>query len=384
MGANFLRAEGLGREFARQGHDVWLAGPRGRWEPPTGSPAVDELRIVRSPGIGRRLLLPAAFSPLATLGVLASVRKLAPHIVHSFGHRPAASIPARFLQKGQGARHVADWSDWWGGGGIAAERSWVGRTTVGALDAVFERWSRVSADGLTASTSHLAAMARSWGVDSERLLRLPGGARVDVIRPLPMAAARLKYGLSAEDRILVHAGQSAFDLGFLVDCFAEIHRHEPQARLMVIGGNQRRLSQLSRRHGLMERVLVWKRVPIASLGELLACGEVMLLPFPNLGLNLGRFPNRLGDYLSAGRPVVTNTTGDVGRLIEENAIGLAVEPTSQATAQAALRVLSDPVLAAELGNRGREFAEQRMAWSILASEVLAFYARLPQRVEYPR
>jgi glycosyltransferase involved in cell wall biosynthesis len=134
----------------------------------------------------------------------------------------------------------------------------------------------------------------------------------------------------------------------------------------------------------MERVLVWRRVPTASLGELLACGEVMLLPFPNLGLNLGRFPNRLGDYLSAGRPVVTNTTGDVGRLIEENAIGLAVEPTSQATAQAALRVLSDPVLAAELGNRGREFAEQRMAWSILASEVLAFYARLPQRVEYPR
>jgi len=71
----------------------------------------------------------------------------------------------------------------------------------------------------------------------------------------------------------------------------------------------------------------------------------------------------------------------VGRLIEANAIGLAAEATPQATAQAVLRVLSDPALAADLGGRGRRFAEQRMAWPIVAGEVLAFYERLPRGVE---
>jgi glycosyltransferase involved in cell wall biosynthesis len=132
----------------------------------------------------------------------------------------------------------------------------------------------------------------------------------------------------------------------------------------------------------MGRVLVYERVPIASLGELLACGDVMLLPFPNLGLNLGRFPNRLGDYLAAGRPVVTNTTGDVGRLVVENGIGLAADPDPQSTSRAVLQVLSDPDLASQLGARGREFAERKMAWPILASEVMAFYGQLLQRVEY--
>jgi len=380
-GANSTRAESLGKEFERLGHEVWLAGPPGRSGTTPGQDRASGIRWLCPPGSGRRLLLPAAFSPWILFGMLRRVRALHPQIIHSFGHRPTASIPARFLQARRRARHVADWSDWWGGGGIAAERSWVGRLTTGAMDGALERWSRQVADGLTVATSHLAAMARGWGVRTERIMSLPGGARVDEIRPLPQEAARRKSGIDLQDRILVHAGQSAFDLPFTMDCFAEVARQEPRAKLMVIGDNRGLSLLAARERGIQGRVMPFRQVPYSQLGELLACGDVMLLPFANRGLNLGRFPNRLGDYFAAGRPVVTNSTGDVGRLIEENAIGLAVEATPQATAQAALRVLSDPVLAAELGRRGREFAERRMAWPIVAREVEAFYERLPRGVE---
>jgi len=380
-GASFTRAESLGMEFERLGHEVWLAGPPGRTDFAPGGDGPSGIRWLCPPGSGRRFLFPAAFTPWTLLGILGKVWDLHPQIVHSFGHRPAASIPARFLQARRRARHVADWSDWWGGGGIAAERSWLGRMTTGAMDGALERWSRQKADGITVATSHLAAMARGWGVRSERIMSLPGGARVDEIRPLPQEAMRRKYGMDLQDRILVHAGQSAFDLPFTIDCFAEVARHEPRAKLMVIGDNRGISLLAARERGIQGRVMPFKHVPYSQLGELLACGDVMLLPFANRGLNLGRFPNRLGDYFAAGRPVVTNSTGDVGRLIEENSLGLAVEATPQATAQAALRVLSDPSLAAELGRRGREFVEQRMAWPIVAREVIAFYERLPRGVE---
>jgi len=381
FGANFTRAESLGKEFDRLGHEVWLAGPPGRPGIVPGRDGGMGIRWLFPPGLGRRLLLPTAYSPWTLFGMLGKVREIHPQIVHSFGHRPAASIPARFLQRRQHIRHVADWSDWWGAGGIAAERSWLGRRTVGALDDALERWSRVAADGLSVATHHLAAMARGWGISDERILLLPGGARVDEIRPLPQETARRKHGLDLGDRILVHAGQSAFDLPFMMDCFAEVARQEPRAKLMVIGDNRGLSLRAGRQRGVQDRVIPFRHVPYGQLGELLACGDVMLLPFADLGLNLGRFPNRLGDYFAAGRPVVTNSTGDVGRLIEENAIGLAAEATPQATAQAVLRVLSDPALAADLGGRGRRFAEQRMAWPIVAGEVLAFYERLPRGVE---
>ena len=378
-GANFTRAESLGKEFERLGHEVWLAGPPGRSDITPGRDRASGIRWLSPPGLGRRLLLPAAFSPWILFGILGRVRALHPQIIHSFGHRPAASIPARFLQRRQHIRHVADWSDWWGAGGIAAERSWLGRRTVGALDEALERWSRRTADGLSVATRHLAAMARSWGIGDERILLLPGGARVDEIRPLPQEAARRKHGLDLGDRILVHAGQSAFDLPFAIDCFAEVARQEPRAKLMVIGDDRGRSLTAARRRGVQAGVVRFKYVPYGQLGELLACGDVMLLPFADLGLNLGRFPNRLGDYFASGRPVVTNTTGDLGRLFDENVIGLAAEATPQATAQAVLRVLSDPALAADLGGRGRRFAEHRMAWPIVAGEVLAFYERTPAR-----
>jgi glycosyltransferase involved in cell wall biosynthesis len=201
---------------------------------------------------------------------------------------------------------------------------------------------------------------------------------VDEIGPLPQADARRKAGIDLQDRILVHTGQAAFDLLFTLDCFAEVARHEPRARLMVVGGNRGLTLRAAGERGIQDRVMPFKHVSYSRLGELLACGDVMLLPFADRGLNLGRFPNRLGDFFAAGRPVVTNSIGDVGRLIEGNALGLAVEPTPQATAQAALRVLSDPELAAELGRRGREFAERKMAWRVVAGEVLEFYERLAE------
>ena len=377
-GANSTRAESLGKEFERLGHEVWLAGPPGRSGTTPGQDRASGIRWLCPPGSGRRLLLPAAFSPWILFGMLRRVRALHPQIIHSFGHRPIASIPARFLQARRRARHVADWSDWWGTGGIAAERSLLGRLTTGAVDGALERWSRLAADGLTVATSHLAAMAQSWGVPTERIMSLPGGARVDEIRPQPQADARRKAGIDLQDRILVHAGQSAFDLPFTMDCFAEVARHEPRARLMVVGDDRGRFLVAARQRGIQDRLLLFPHVPYDQLGELLACGDVMLLPLARRGLNLGRFPNRLGDYFAAGRPVVTNSFGDVGRLIEENAIGLAAEATPQATAQAAMQVLSDPVLAGELGRRGREFAERKMAWRVVAGEVLGFYEQVAE------
>ena len=379
-----MRAEGLGREFAHRGHEVWLAGPGRTPGARSGAAAQASLRWLGAPGSTRGLLLPAGFSPTVVLATLASLRTVRPHIVHSFGHRPAAFIPAWYLQNRRHATHVADWADWWGAGGIASERGWLGRATVGAVDGVLERWSRQSADGLTVATTHLATLARGWGIPAERLQTLAGGARVDAIQPIPMKEARLRHGVDAEHRILVHAGQSAFDLDFLMDCFAEVLQGEPRARLLVIGGSPGKVARHARWRGLSAQVILRERLPIEQLGALLACGDVMLLPFPRLGLNLGRFPNRLGDYLSTGRPVVTNATGDVGRLITEHGIGLAAEPDPHSTAQAALQLLSDSALADQLGRRGRAYAEQHLAWPVVANEVMAFYERLRQRVEYPR
>jgi glycosyltransferase involved in cell wall biosynthesis len=117
-------------------------------------------------------------------------------------------------------------------------------------------------------------------------------------------------------------------------------------------------------------------VPHEQLGEVLACADVMLLPFPLSGMNLGRFPARAGDYMAAGRPVVTNPTGDLGDFVRSERAGLVVGDDPRTMAQAVLRLLEDPALARELGDNGRRAAERELAWPSVAEKVLGFYGQL--------
>jgi glycosyltransferase involved in cell wall biosynthesis len=105
----------------------------------------------------------------------------------------------------------------------------------------------------------------------------------------------------------------------------------------------------------------------------------MLLPFPDRGLNQARFPNRLGDYLAAGRPVVTNPTGEAERLVRQSGAGLLADPTAEAMARAVLKLFDDRDLAIHLGRRGRQYAEQVLAWPILAGQMLQFLGTLAAR-----
>jgi glycosyltransferase involved in cell wall biosynthesis len=105
----------------------------------------------------------------------------------------------------------------------------------------------------------------------------------------------------------------------------------------------------------------------------MGCADVLLLPYTNRAVNLYRYPNKLGDYLSAGRPIVTNNTGDLGRLVAEERVGLVVPDTSQAFAAAAKQLFDDAALADELGRRGRVLAESKLDWRFLARDLETFY-----------
>jgi glycosyltransferase involved in cell wall biosynthesis len=105
----------------------------------------------------------------------------------------------------------------------------------------------------------------------------------------------------------------------------------------------------------------------------LACADVLLLPYTNRSVNRFRYPNKLGDYLAAGRPIVTNLTGDLGQLVADERVGLIAEDTPESFARAVQRLFDDESLREELGQRGRELAESKLDWRFLAAGLERFY-----------
>ena len=72
--------------------------------------------------------------------------------------------------------------------------------------------------------------------------------------------------------------------------------------------------------------------------------------------NLG-FPTKLAEYLAAGTPVVATTVGDVSEyLCDGKTAYLAESENISSIEQAIIRLVSDPILAAEIGKAGAKVA----------------------------
>jgi glycosyltransferase involved in cell wall biosynthesis len=87
-------------------------------------------------------------------------------------------------------------------------------------------------------------------------------------------------------------------------------------------------------------------------------------------------PNSLANALAAGRPLIANPVGDLGRIVAETGCGLLIEPVTPETIQAAVQRLADPALRAQLGAAGRRAAETSYHWGQAAGDLLRFYAQL--------
>ena len=94
-----------------------------------------------------------------------------------------------------------------------------------------------------------------------------------------------------------------------------------------------------------------------ELPALFATAEVFVLPRPPGVFSIAGLPNKLGEYLASGRPVVVNANGDIPRYLQDGVSAYLVDPADEAAFTARLRyVLEHRDEAAAVGARGREVA----------------------------
>jgi glycosyltransferase involved in cell wall biosynthesis len=297
-------------------------------------------------------------------------------VIHGFDHRFSVSIPALVKRRWGGIPYVADWADLWGWEGIAGERRGLSGRALGWADHVWERETHRRADAVTAISSDLAARARTLGVASERIRLVQVGANVDQIRPLPKDAMRIKHGLSPGVPIVVSIGFAPYDAALLAETFAVLAHQDRDVLLILTGGEMVDVKVVAAAAGVLDRVRHLGCVPYEMLGEVLACGDVMLLPYSNRSVNAARYPNRFGDYLAAGRPIATNPTGDLGPVIAAEQIGVTAEDHPEAFAAAILALLRDPARCEIMGRCARNLAETRFSWRTIASPLEVLYQEL--------
>jgi glycosyltransferase involved in cell wall biosynthesis len=150
-----------------------------------------------------------------------------------------------------------------------------------------------------------------------------------------------------------------------------------QAMQFVVVGNLPRYgigTKALPKHG---NVLFTGRQPSHMIPDYLSAADVLLLPQEPVPSSEARWPIRFGDYLAAGRPIVTPRIGEISKVVESANCGVLTRPGDpKDLAHKLVSISSDQTLRERLGRNARTFAEKELSWEILAARLGSFYRKL--------
>jgi len=288
-------------------------------------------------------------------------------IVESFDHRPVVLYPALLTKYFLRIPLISEWTDLHGeGGSLSLRPTWL-QKLIGPYENFTERKSKKIAEKLIVISRWLGERAIHLGVPESRIIYIPGGADIDKILPRPKEEVRRTFGLPLDKKIIGYTAGTHYDVSLLMKAIYVIQRAKRDVLLITTGAMLD--EQLKARLYDPERVIEFGFLPYEQYAELLPAVDVFMFPFANKTLNKGRWPNKIGDYMAAGRPTVSNSTGDIVELFKEHNIGLLASDDPEDFAVKTINILTDEDLSLRVGRNARKAAEKYYDWSLLTRKL---------------
>lgn len=239
---------------------------------------------------------------------------------------------------------------------VIAAASWLERLSYRAADAV-----TVLSEDLAANVRTKLPAARAGTVHV-----IPNFVDTERVRPAErLTPYRRELGIGDEP-VVLYAGNVGFSQS--LDMMLAAARALPRATFLINGeGSMRR--ELEERAAGLPNVRFGSYVPDDRLGELLATGDVHVVPLRR-GLAKASVPSKSYSILAAGRPIVAaiDPGSEVPRMLAASGGGISVEPDEPGAFTDAVRALvDDPERAAAMGTSGRRWVESAASPTAVAA-----------------
>jgi len=375
-GDGFGRTFMLARELAALGHYVTiLTSQRGEFTFPLKSEARDGVEIVSFPDVVPKAMRKGGLGPLNIL--LKSVYVLLHQydIVHSdSGHRPSSGIPCTVHRFFRNSIYVSEWWDYFGKGGMQDDQQWWYRAILGTYDSWAEIHNKKIADGVIALSEFTKGRAIDIGVPEERILILHGGADTRTIQYIPDRRNRKKFGIPEDSLVFGFVGINEHELIDLEPFLRAVNSLKNFKRISWFSTGRKLSKETTGKFGLSDEYHEFGWVDYEQYSDLLSCADVFaLLSRQNL-VNKARWPNKVGDYLAAGRVVLANPYGEVAHYMRESPESfISVSWSHQSIENAILEMLDNRDEILKKGEHARRLAEERLSWKIQALSLDSFY-----------
>lgn len=217
------------------------------------------------------------------------------------------------------------------------------------------------------------------GVPSEKVTYIPYGTDVDMFNP-SINGSSIRKELNLENKFVVlYSGAlgQANDIDTLLHA-AERLQHEESVSFVLFGdGKERaRLESEAKRMGLRNVIFAGTR-PKKDMPLIVASADVCLAILQDIPAFRTTYPNKVFDYMAAGRASVIVIDGITRELIESSRGGVYVHPAHDAMlAQKILELSQNPAQVKEMGANAREYLVKNLDRRDKLNETLSLLEKL--------
>ncbi len=237
------------------------------------------------------------------------------------------------------------------------------------------------ADGLFPVSHYTGALLRARGVPAGRITIVHNGTDPDRFRPMDATALRRELGLDGH-RVLLSLCRLVPRKGIetVLEALPQVARTAPGLRYLVGGDgpDRPRLEALARRLGVSDCVRFLGKIPEVALPAYYNACDVFVLPAREDPPSVEGFGIVFLEAGACGKPVVGARSGGIPDAVRADETGLLVEPDdAPGLADALIRLLCQPELAARFGNNARQRVLKEATWDHAADRLYeAVAARL--------
>ena len=202
---------------------------------------------------------------------------------------------------------------------------------------------------------------------------VPNGADPEMFDPADDGLVFRSANHLEDKFVVLYAGAHGLsnDLGVVLES-ARLLADSPLVRIVLLGDGKEKPALQEQAAGMgLTNVLFLPPVPKTGMPTALAGADACLAILKPLEEYKTTYPNKVFDYMAAGRPVALAIDGVIREVVEAAGCGIFAQPGDpSALAEAIQTLASDPGRSRQMGLAGRKYLEEHFSRNKIAEKLL--------------
>jgi glycosyltransferase involved in cell wall biosynthesis len=235
---------------------------------------------------------------------------------------------------------------------------------------------------LVNSPAYRDYLMKKQGIADAKISVIPNGVDPAMFDPNARGEKTRATWNLGDKFVVTYAGAlgQANDIATIIGA-AERLRDRTNIHFLLAGDGKERasLEKLAQATNLTNITFTGPR-PKAEMNDLLGASDACVATLQNIALFNTTYPNKIFDYMAAGRPTILGIDGVIRDVIEKAHGGIFVPPGDHAAlAQAVLDLESDRERAKQMGRSAREYVVRHFNRHDQAAQFVELLERLSDR-----